>query len=260
MFRNLLSAVKARFIYWGVLLKDALATSDKIKGIGGKVLAAVTVLFPASVTAAIGFNSWFTARERVLYPVLAFLLWLLLLMLSTAFDKHQEQQKQMKELEDAKSVKLAIERVFYQHDISKGYLCRVTVRNTSKTTVADNVHVRMSGEVVPGAFVEGYSPFNEPDLLPASGSRSINPDTPSDWIFPESFNQLASHLTQYIDVVRINYGAKTEERTQIFSIEASAASSPPAVAQFEIARDERGVLAFKRHLAASSKTQPPATI
>lgn len=240
-------------------MKDALDTSEKIKGAGGRVWGTISLLVPASLTAAIATNDWFTPRERVLYPAAVFSAWIGALMLEAAFKKHREQDERIKAFEDAGTVKLAIERVFYQNDISKGYLCRVTVRNISKTTPADNVHVRMLGEVVPGVFFDGYSPFKEPDLLPASDSRSINPDTPSDWIFPESFNQLARHLTQYIDVARINYGAKTGKRTQTFSIEASSKTSPRAIAQFEIAQDQYGELDFKRLSANSGKTEAPAT-
>lgn len=245
-------------------MKDALDTSEKIKGAGSRVWGAVSLLFPASVTAVIAPNSWFTARERVLYPAAAFSAWVGVLMLEVAFKKHEAQEERIKSLEYAKSIKLEIVRVTYQKDGRGDYQCRVMVLNSSTSDVVSNVHVRVSGQVIPNLYNEGYSPFNEPDLSPASGSRSINPGTQSDWLFPSSFNSLVGYLTGRINVVRVNYPesseAKTKQPDQTFSVEVSAASSPAAIAEFEITRDEKGGLGFKRLPDNPKKTNTPATI
>lgn len=151
---------------------------------------------------------------------------------------HDRSQKAIKAPKNTQVVKLAIERVYYQRDVSKGYLCRVAVRNTSED-VAENVHVRINGEVLGNVYAEGYSPFNEPDLHPASGSRSINPGSIADWIFPDSFNWLLDYLDSTPNVLKVNYGIETKEPNQTFAIEVSAKSSPPIVAQFEILKDPK---------------------
>ena len=238
-------------------MKDALANSEKIGGASSKLLPTLSLIVPPGIATAIGINADFTLPEWLWYPAGAFLGWLSFLMLLAAFNKHQEQQARIKNLEEAGAIKMTIDAISYQHDISKGRSCRVTVRNISTTTVAENVHVRISGEVVPGVFFEGYSPFNEPDLLPASGSRSINPGSASDWLFPDSFNQLADCLTDRIQVAHTLYN--TPELLQTFSIQASGASSPPVVVRFDVGRDGAGKLLFNRLSSDFDKTDP-ATI
>src|ERR1700733_14341947 len=141
---------------------------------------------------------------------------------------------------NTQAVTLAIERVLFQRDFAKHcYLCRVIFANTGETEVAENVHVRINGEVIPNVYREGYSPFNEPDLPPLSGSRLINPNSMSDWNFPESFGSLVEHYAHSINVLKSNYGITTKDRPQTFTIEASAKNSSPVMVAFEILKDSK---------------------
>jgi len=240
-------------------VKEAQTASKNIGDGAGKIVKIITVLAPGAVTWGAGQYANLRPSKSILYSAAVTGAWIGLLMMEAAYKKHKAQEDKIKELEDATDVKLKIERIAYQHDISKGDLCRVTVRNISKSKIAENVHVRMCGDVIPGAFVEGYSPFNEPDLVPSSGSRSINPNAESDWLFSDPFNQLVSHICNSINVVEVLELGKLVRKSyappnQIFSIEASAAFSPPITVHFEIARGANGKVDFKKCTPTQVKT------
>ena len=212
-------------------MKDAKATSEGIAGLFKKALTISISLTPAVIVTAIGLKWDFTLGQWLWYPGCATLLWIFFLMHISAFKKHKEQEKRIKELVDEKTVKLSIERVGCQRDIQTGYICRVTVRNLSKA-ILTNVHVRVSGEVEPGLFIDGHSPFNVPDLTPASGSRELNPNSESDWLFSEIFNQMVDQINGRVNVVSKLYGVKKADQT--FIVSASASNSPPVTDRFRI--------------------------
>lgn len=255
MFGKLLSWVKPRFVYWRGLVKEARTTSKSIGEFAGTVFSIIKAIAPGAVAWVVGKCAHFQVTGSILFPAGVTAAWLLLLMLEAAYKKHKAQEEKAKAQEDEMAVKLEIDRITYQRDSLQNLnLCRVTIRNTSTSRTAENVHVRMYGEVPLNIFRDGYSPFNEPDLIPVS-SKSINPNSEADWEFSKSFNQLVRHVTGGIDVVRTLYRTKQKERGQLFSLEASASSCAPKKEWFEVTRDERGKVVFHKRQSSQPNTK-----
>lgn len=231
MLRDKLTFLREFCAYWRLLMKEAFTASEAVSGATTKVFKVAFLLIPAGAITTLGLKKDFSLADWIYIPASAIMLWVLFLMIVAAFKKHKGQEEKIKALEDEKSVKLRIEKITCQYNGPGEHQCRVTIRNLSASQPATNVHVRMSGTVVPNVFIEGHSPFNEPDLTPA-GSRDINPDSESDWLFSESFNHLIRFIHTNINLPKALFG--TPEREQVFTISASAANSPPAKEQFQV--------------------------
>jgi hypothetical protein len=226
------------FDYLRKLLSEALATSERLVGVGSKIQAAVLVLIPAGTITAIGVKFHFTLQEWLYYPGGLFLLWIMFLMLIAAFKKHRQQERCIAELKQAAEPKLSIGRVSRIPKPSGGYSCQVTIANGSMEK-AENVSVRLGGNKEIGDALGNYNPFSDPILTPL-GSATINPKSESDWMFPKAFNYIAEMLANK-QVLRTGSELKVEDQVDLeFSLTISSSSSPPKRSLLFFGRDESG--------------------
>ena len=155
---------------------------------------------------------------------------------------NRQQQEAITKLNEASAVKLFIERVTCQRPIDGDYDCRVTIRNLSENTVADNVSVRLSGRDITGLYREGYNPFHECDLLPCAGTNRINPGASADFVFPPLFNQLITVLGHRI------YCRTIKLPPQTFKLTISSSSCPSFPEEFVMVENDKSQMSIVKNI------------
>lgn len=223
-------------------MNEALAISERVGGYGAKIQAAILVLIPAGVIAAIGAKFHFSIQQWLFCPGGLFLLWIMFLMLIAAFKKHKKQETIIAAWELTATPKLEIRGITFRRSMQGGDSCRVVIHNPSETTKAENVSVRVSGIVqYKDIFVEGYDPFHESDLIPSSGHRDINPKSTADFNFPNDLNHM-------IHIIRNRSGSfrPAENQKQTLKFEASSSNSIPASVEFIVNVEQWDKVAFEK--------------
>src|ERR1039458_8481481 len=170
--------------------------------------------------------------------------------MNAAFNKHKKQEEIIASYQ-LKKAELEIGDVEYHRPPSGGDACLIRVKNSSKTTKAENVQVKITGKPIPGAVHEDFNPFFDADLKPESGVRTINPDTLEYFRFSDGFIGMLKGLEAML--IRPNY---RESEKQTFTITASSADMASTIsAVFEIDRDKIHPqrLAFFKQMSAKSE-------
>jgi hypothetical protein len=209
-------------------------------GLSGAVIAPMIAL-------GTGFSERHGVLEMILVSVVGAIITIageFLIRLIRAIPRiHKEQLEEIEkfrtQIENIQTPKISIESISCRKSVEGSCSCRVTIRNLSKMNKAENICVRMSGKDVYKIFYEGYDPFHESDLVPATGNRDINPDSTTDFIFPDEFNQLVWHLSSQTRVLFMGPNAKEkndEQRKQTFKLTASSSGSVAVQAEFVIPR------------------------
>jgi hypothetical protein len=236
MFKKCWIGCKERIKYGREILNEIAATSGKVGGwlsAVASILKWLILLTPVGVAAAIGEKAKWSLEDWIKKPSEGLLFWFCFLALMAAFNKHKKQQTIIEAYDNAKIPKLEILDVVYHRPASGDDACSVSIKNLSKTTKAENVHVIISGKLIQGVLKEGFNPFFEPDCIPTSGVRTINADSPAHFKFPEKFMTLLNGIEALMTMG--NYG---KHGKQVFTVTASSADSAATSAVFSIERDQ----------------------